>query len=109
MGPDVAACFDRSVPYSQARSIGKQLLTGLQCLHDLGIAQSDANPGNQLLSPTHPIENPSEGGKSMSTRSDGKWNPHTPQRIYEDRPLREFWDHTAPAKLKLSDLGAGTY
>ena len=90
MDPDVAACFDRSIPCSQAKSIGKQLLTGLQCLHALGIAQSDTNIGNQPLSPTHPIKDPSKGGESLSTRIDGKYNPLIPQRIYEDRPLREF-------------------
>lgn len=109
MGPDVSACFERSIPYRQGRSIGKQLLMALRCLHDLKIAHSDTNPGNLLVSLTHPIENLSVGGRSISTGIDGKRNLCAPEYIHEDRPLMEFWDRTAPVELKLSDFGAGTY
>jgi serine/threonine protein kinase len=109
MGPDVAACFERSIPHWQRRSIVKQLLTALQRLHDLGMAHSDTNPGNLLLSLAHPIENLPGEGKSVSTRIEGERNPCAPEFIHEDRPLTEFLDRMAPAKLKLSDFGAGTY
>ncbi|KAF2764114.1 kinase-like protein [Teratosphaeria nubilosa] len=59
MGPDIAACAERSLPYWQRRSISKSLLLALQCLHDLKLAHDDTNPGNALLSLTHPIEEPS--------------------------------------------------
>jgi serine/threonine-protein kinase SRPK3 len=110
MGPAVAACYDpdsNPIPAWQAKLICKQLLTALNCLHDLGIAHSDSNPGNLLLSLTFPIHDPSSGGKSWPTGVEG--NPRIPERIYENRPLTEFWDREAPVQLKLSDLGAGTY
>lgn len=109
MGPDVQACFERSIPYWQGRSIVKQLLRALRCLHDLEIAHSDTNPGNLLLSLTRRIEDLTVGGRSMSTRTEGKCNPHAPEKIYEDRPLTEFCDDLVPAKIKLSDFGFGTY
>lgn len=110
MGPAVAACYDpdcNPIPHRQAKSICKQLLTALKCLHDLEIAHSDLNPGNLLLSLTIPIQRPSSGGKCLPTGVKG--NPQIPERIYENRPLTEFWDRETPVKLKLSDLGAGTY
>jgi serine/threonine protein kinase len=110
MGPAVAACYDpdcNPILAWQAKSICKQLLTALKCLHDLGIAHSDSNPGNLLLSLTIPIQQPSSGGKCWSTGVKG--NPQIPERIYENRPLTEFWDREVPVELKLSDLGAGTY
>ena len=110
MGPAVAACYDpdcNPIRAWQAKSICKQLLTALKCLHDLGITQSDSNPGNLLLSLTIPIQQPSSGGKCWSTGVKG--NPQIPERIYENRPLTEFWDREVPVKLMLSDLGAGTY
>jgi len=109
MGPDVVTFFERSIPYWQGRSTVKQLLTALQCLHNLQITHSDTNPGNLLLSLTHPIETSSGGGQSVSMRIQGKRDPRAPENIYEDRPLTEFWDCEAPAKLKLADMGAGTY
>lgn len=110
MGPAVAACYDpdcNPIRAWQAKSICKELLTALKCLHDLGIAHSDLNPGNLLLSLTIPIQQPSSGGKCWSTGVKG--NPQIPERIYENRPLTEFWDREVPVKLMLSDLGAGTY
>lgn len=110
MGPAVAACYDpdyNPIPAWQAKSICKQLLTALKCLHDLGIAHSDSNPGNLLLSLTIPIQQPSSGDKCWSTGVKG--NPQIPERIYENQPLTEFWDRKVPVELKLSDLGAGTY
>jgi len=108
MGPDVGSCFEHSIPYWQGRSIVKQLLMGLQCLHDLGIAHVDTNPGNLLFSLTPPVEDLSVKGRSMSTRIGGKRNPCAPKYIYEDQPLAELWDHKAPIDLKLSDFGVGT-
>ena len=110
MGPAVAACYDpdcNPIPAWQAKSICKQLLTALKCLHDLGIAHSDSNPGNLLLSLTITIQQPSSGGEYRSTGVEG--NPQIPERIYENRPLTEFWDREAPVELKLSDFGACTY
>ena len=110
MGPAVAQCYDPDcnlIPASQAKAICKQLLTALKCLHGLGIAHSDLNPGNLLLSLTIRIQQPSSGGECCSTGFEG--NPQIPERIYENRPLVEFWDREAPVELKLSDLGAGTY
>ncbi|KAK3615648.1 hypothetical protein LTR22_027351 [Elasticomyces elasticus] len=109
MGPDVAACFERSIPYRHCGQICKQLLTALQCLHDREVAHSDTHPGNLLLSLTHPIENLSTGGRSVSAQIHGKRNPCAPDHIYEDRPLTEFCDHMAPAKFKLADFCAGKY
>ncbi|KAK6415993.1 hypothetical protein LTR95_017521 [Oleoguttula sp. CCFEE 5521] len=106
MGPDVAAHFERSIPHWQGKFVVKQLLTALKCLHDLGIAHSDTNPGNLLLSLADPIANLSPGGRSIPAHIRGNRNPHAPKRIYEDRPLTEFWDPAAPAELKLSDFGA---
>ena len=110
MGPAVEACYDpdyNPIPAKQAKSICKQLLTALKCLHNLGIAHSDLNPGNLLLSLTKSIQQPSSGGKCWPTGVKG--NPQIPERIYENRPLTEFWDREVPVELKLSDLGAGTY
>jgi serine/threonine protein kinase len=110
MGPAVEACYDpdyNPIPAKQAKSICNQLLTALKCLHNLGIAHSDLNPGNLLLSLTKSIQQPSSGGKCLSTGVEG--NPQIPERIYENWPLTEFWDRKVPVKLKLSDLGAGTY
>jgi serine/threonine protein kinase len=109
MGPDVAARFGRSIPYRQGRLICKQLLLALQCLHDLGYAHCDTNPGNMMLSLTHPIENLSGEGRSMSMQIDGKRDPCAPRYIHEDWPLTEFCDYMAPVEVKLSDFGAGTY
>lgn len=110
MGPAVAACYDphsNPIPAWQAKLVCKQLLTALKCLHDLGIAHSDSNPGNLLLSLTFPIHDPSSGGESWPTGVER--NSRIPERIYENRPLTEFWDREAPVQLKLSDFGAGTY
>lgn len=82
MGPDISACFGRSVLNQQRRAISKQLLRALECLHNLRIVHSDMNPGNLHLSLTQPIKSPSVKGKYMSTRVAG--NPYVPQRIYED-------------------------
>ncbi|KAF1913678.1 kinase-like domain-containing protein [Ampelomyces quisqualis] len=110
MGPAVAACYDpdyNPILAWQAKSICKQLLTALKCLHDLGIAHSDSNPGNLLLSLTIRIQQPSSGGKCWSTGVKG--NSQIPGRIYENRPLTEFWDREVPVELKLSDLGAAFF
>lgn len=109
MGPSVVALFGRSIPYREGRSMSRQLLTALQCLHNLRLAHVDTHPGNLLVSLTRPIEGLSEGGKSMSTQSNGKRNPCAPRHIHQGRPLTEFWDDKAPTKLKLSDFGVGTY
>ncbi|KAH9845421.1 kinase-like protein [Teratosphaeria destructans] len=106
MGPDVATCSAHSMPYWQRRSISKSLLMALQCLHDLKFAHADTNPGNALLSITHPIEEPLEEGRFVSTGLQSKRNPCVPNFIYEDWPLVELWDQFAPAQVKLSDLGA---
>ncbi|KAF2007835.1 kinase-like protein [Amniculicola lignicola CBS 123094] len=106
MGPAVAVCYNpdyNPIPAWQAKSICKQLLTALKCLHDLGIAHSDSNPGNLLLSLTIPIQQPSSGDEWQSTGVKG--NPQIPGRIYENRPLTEFWDCEVTV-MKLSDLGA---
>lgn len=108
MGPAVAACYDpdyNPIPAWQAKLISKQLLTAVKCLHDLGITHSDLNPRNLLMSLTIPIQQPSSGGKCWSTGVKGK----IPERIYENRPLTDFWTREVPVELKLSDLGAGTY
>lgn len=108
MGPDVAR-FERSVPDPWRKAVSKQLLTALNYLHEMGVVHSDTNPGNLHFSLTQPIESPSVKGRSMSTRIDGNRDQGVPTRIYEDRPLTEFWDSATTIKLKLSDLGAGKY
>ncbi|KAG8622769.1 hypothetical protein KVT40_009280 [Elsinoe batatas] len=108
MGPDVATYFQRSIPCWQGRSIGKQLLKALQCLHDLKIAHCDTNPGNLLLAPTHSIQDLCEEDNYVPLQSDGK-HCHTPRYIHEDRPLTELLDHTRSLILKLSDFGAAFF
>ncbi|KAK3615373.1 hypothetical protein LTR22_027463 [Elasticomyces elasticus] len=109
MGPDVAACFERSIPYRHCGPICKQLLTALQCLHDLEVAHSDTNPGNLLLSLTHQIENLFTGGRSVSAQIHGKRNPCAPEHIYEDRPLTEFCDTWLPQNSSLLILVPATF
>jgi len=65
--------------------------------------------GNCFCLSRNPSKAYQKDGNYMSTQSKGKRNPCAPQYICEDWPLTEFCDHNVPAKLKLDDLGTGTY
>jgi len=108
MGPDIVACFGRSIPDQHRRSIGRQFLSAQECIHDLGVVHSDMNPGNLHFSVTQAVDDLSLEAQSMSMPVDGQRNPRAPRHSYEDQPLTDFCDLENSVKVKLSDFGSGT-
>lgn len=98
------------------KSLLKQLLLGLDCLHSNAIAHGDLNPGNLLLAirqfSSQDVQNIrtscENSGKSAPVRRiDGERDIWAPQYLYLDRPLVDFVDTEHKVSAKLSDLGAG--
>jgi serine/threonine protein kinase len=114
--PATDASNPTDLTLGQKKSLLKQLLLGLDCLHSNRIAHGDLNPGNFLLS----IRSPSRedlgnihksceaGGKSaLVQRSDGKQDLWAPRYLYFDRPLTDLVDTEDGTSAQISDLGAG--
>jgi serine/threonine protein kinase len=102
----------------QRKSLLKQLLLGLDCLHSNRIAHGDLNPGNFLLSNWSLSREDLEyirksceaGGKSaLVQRSDGKQDLWAPRYLCIDRPLTDLVDMEHGISAKISDLGAGKH
>jgi len=102
----------------RTKSILKQLLKGLHCLHSCQIAHGDLNPGNLLLTlrpltdsdipelAQHPTEdNISTPVKRIHSKHD-RWAPNY---LCLDQPLSKLAVLDGPVEVKLSDLGAGTH
>jgi serine/threonine protein kinase len=103
---------------SQKKSLLKQLLLGLDCLHSNRIAHGDLNPGNSQLSirslspeDLGNIRKSCEdaGRSALVQRSDGKQDLWAPRYLYIDRPLTDLVDMEHVASARISDLGAGKH
>jgi serine/threonine protein kinase len=109
MGPSITTLVTDSprsrhaIPYEEARSIAKQLLQGLDCLHQRQIAYSDMNFGNLLRTlESSWLENSQDIDQSPGFPRDVAAPPY----MHSAHPLTEFVDNYAAPKIKLSDLGA---
>ncbi|KAK5167389.1 uncharacterized protein LTR77_007088 [Saxophila tyrrhenica] len=122
MGPSVGMLMDsedgEGVQLAQAKSILKDTLLGLHCLHSCRIAHGDLNQGNLLttLRPSHD-QNPQALGQKPTpdnisdpvTRKDGKPDRWAPRYLCLDRPLTELVDANGAFRTKLTDLGAAFF
>jgi serine/threonine protein kinase len=113
---DVSSSTDLTL--GQRKSLLKQLLLGVDCLHSSRIAHGDLNPGNLLLcirsltrEDLNNIRKSCEaGGKSaLVQRSDGKQDLWAPRYLCIDRPLTDLVDVRNGVTAKISDLGAGKH
>jgi serine/threonine protein kinase len=113
---DVSVSTDLTL--GQKKSLLKQLVLGLDCLHSNRIAHGDLNPGNILLSirslsreDLEKIRKSCEaGGKSaLAQRSDGKQDLWAPRYLYIDRPLTDLVDMEHGISAKILNLGAGKH
>lgn len=121
-GPPISALFEvedidvGGFTYDRAKSISKQLLTGLHILHTLRIAHGDTNFGSLLISLRSPDcidaakvaqgKTEHEDISPPLTRFDGKADRWAPSYLCQDKPLTELVDFSTPIHAKLSDLGS---
>ncbi|CZT14086.1 related to serine protein kinase [Ramularia collo-cygni] len=105
MGPGLSSRFKEGrrsmlgIPYEEARSVVKQLLSSLDYLHQHRIAQRDLNFGNILIA-----IDLSDLAKTFQDNTFSKVERHV--YMHEDQPLIEFLDKHTAVTVKLSDLGA---
>lgn len=104
-------------PPPMAKSILRQALQALAVLHQKGIAHGDFHPGNLLFGLDERVHSkPEEEMKQQSAsepivRLDGKQDKWAPRYICDAESLASFvnLDIAGGLKVKLSDLGEGTY
>ena len=120
MGPDLNVAFKRIAEsadrYCRAKSIAKQVLLGLHCLHNARIAHGDLNPGNYLVAlaaltrqqAEQLVQHRIDGDAfPLVKRVDGKHDQLAPRYLCEDAPLTDVVDLEGSMVVKLSDLSAG--
>ena len=102
--------------YTQRKSLVKQLLQGLHCLHTCKIVHADINFGNILFAiPPLKVKDipelqqePVAGSiSSPIKRHDGKRDESALKYLCLSQPLTESLDLTDEIEVKLADLGAG--
>ncbi|KAF2769434.1 serine protein kinase [Teratosphaeria nubilosa] len=105
-----------SFPYAVSKkSLLKQPLLGLDCLHDCRIAHGDVNTGNFLLCirpmSSHDIEqllksSKQDGMTAPVRRIDGKQDPWAPRYLCIEQPLKDWLSLDQQLFARISDLGA---
>lgn len=106
---------DKKCRYSRAKSMLKDALEGLHCLHKCGIVHGDLHMGNLVASlpilssqQRHDLVQRSDPPKYVSPeRLDGKLDRWVPIHLYPVEPLTEFVTDGVNVDMKIADLGAG--
>lgn len=112
--------MDIRYPPPMAKSILKQALQALALLHEHGIAHGDFQPGNMLFAlddidsvPEDELrQHEDEEAQSTSPpvqRLDGKEDRWAPRYLCIAQPLAPYTRITGDFKIKLSDMGGGSY
>lgn len=116
LGSSLQKSSRSNITLDQRKSLLKQLLQGLHCLHSNNIAHGDVNPGNLLLS-IQPLSSQDiqqvlisckSSGKSVPVRRiDWKQDAWAPRYLCLEHPLTDLVDLDKGLLAKISDLGAG--
>jgi len=141
MGPNVNILLDElldeyettqpaesSTVLCRSKSILKDTLLGLHCLHSCRIVHADLNPGNMLSSlrqlteqdlvdlAKETVKIPEDEDdpdpytvSKPAKRLDGKQDKWAPDYLCIDQPLFEHADPSGSGIFKLADLGAGKF
>lgn len=107
-------------PIHMAKGILKQSLQALAFLHKNGIGHGDFQPGNMLFALNGIDSQPEqvlrqeedEQAESISPpvrRLDGKQDKWAPRYLCVAQPLTAFTNYASGFKIKLSDMGGGSY
>lgn len=115
--PILAEARKNAKALSKAKTILKDVLTGLHCLHTCGFAHGDLHPGNVLASLRDFGEKEaidlafqkSQTPVSVLERKDRRSDKWAPQYVCAKRPLTHLMDPDEEVKFKLADLGSGKY
>ena len=103
-------------PVWMAKSILRQALSGIDFLHQIGIAHGDLKPGNLLfstieLTAVEDIFLPQHDAEPTSLipveRQDGKVDLWAPKYLALNRPLMKYVDLGPHFIIKISDMGGG--
>lgn len=104
-------------PISMTKSILRQMLLGLDFLHQIGIVHDDLHHGNILISATdlrlvevsHLSQEVSHPTSFVPIeRKDGKFDRWAPKYLVENQPLKGYADLDPNFVVKISDMGTGT-